>query len=74
MTQRERWISTKNVLPKSFVPILGYMTDAGDFPSVRECYCVGNDKFFFPALGEYHPVSHWMPMPTLPKQQGDKYE
>ena len=60
------WISVDDRLPQNFVSVLGYMTDAGEFPPVRECYTVGN-AFFFPALGDVHPVSHWREMPKPPK-------
>ena len=60
------WISVDERLPQNFVSVLGYMTDAGEFPPVRECYTVGN-AFFFPALGDIHPVSHWCEMPQPPK-------
>lgn len=61
----QEWLSVDERLPQNFVSVLGYMTDAGEFPPVRECYTVGN-AFFFPALGDIHPVSHWceMPQPT----------
>ena len=62
----QEWISVDERLPKNFVSVLGYMTDAGEFPPVRECYTVGN-AFFFPALGDVHPVSHWCEMPQPPK-------
>jgi hypothetical protein len=62
----QEWISVNDRLPQNFVSVLGYMTDAGEFPSVRECYTVGN-AFFFPALGDIHPVSHWCEMPQPPK-------
>ena len=62
----QEWISVDERLPQNFVSVLGYMTDAGDFPPVRECYTVGN-AFFFPALGDIHPVSHWCEMPQPPK-------
>ena len=61
-----QWISVDERLPENFISVLGYMTDAGEFPPVRECYTVGN-AFFFPALGDVHPVSHWCEMPELPK-------
>lgn len=61
------WIPVTERLPVNFISVLGYMTDAGEFPPVRECYTVGN-AFFFPALGDKHPVSHWMPMPEPPKE------
>ncbi len=62
----QQWIPVTERLPKNFVSVLGYMTDAGDFPPVRECYTVGN-AFFFPALGACHPVSKWCEMPQPPK-------
>ena len=62
----QEWISVEDRLPENFVSVLGYMTDAGEFPPVRECYTVGN-AFFFPALGDVHPVSHWCEMPEPPK-------
>ena len=62
----QEWISVNDRLPQNFVSVLGYMTDAGEFPPVRECYTVGN-AFFFPALGDVHPVSHWREMPKPPK-------
>lgn len=58
-----RWISVEESLPDEWVSVLGHMTDAGEFPAVRECYRIYKD-FYFPALREFHPVSHWMPMPT----------
>ena len=62
----QEWISVSERIPQNFVSVLGYMTDAGEFPPVRECYTVGN-AFFFPALGDVHPVSHWCEMPQPPK-------
>lgn len=62
----QEWISVSERLPQNFVSVLGYMTDAGEFPPVRECYTVGNE-FFFPALGDVHPVSHWCELPQPPK-------
>ena len=60
------WIPVDERLPENFISVLGYMTDAGEFPPVRECYTVGN-AFFFPALGDIHPVSHWCELPQPPK-------
>ena len=62
----QEWIPVDERLPENFISVLGYMTDAGEFPPVRECYTVGN-AFFFPALGDIHPVSHWCEMPQPPK-------
>ena len=65
-----KWIPVTERLPDQFVSVLGYMTDAGDFPPVRECYVVGK-AFYFPALCEVRPVSHWMPMPDMRKGEDD---
>ena len=62
----QEWISVDERLPENFISVLGYMTDAGEFPPIRECYTVGN-AFFFPALGDVHPVSRWCEMPQQPK-------
>ena len=62
----QEWISVYERIPQNFVSVLGYMTDAGEFPPVRECYTVGN-AFFFHALGDVHPVSHWCELPKPPK-------
>ena len=62
----QEWISVDERIPQNFVSVLGYMTDAGEFPPVRECYTVGNE-FFFPALDDVHPVSHWCELPQPPK-------
>ena len=62
----QEWIPVDERLPENFISVLGYMTDAGEFPPVRECYTVGN-AFFFPALGDVHPVSHWCEIPQPPK-------
>ena len=62
----QEWISVDERIPENFISVLGYMTDAGEFPPVRECYTIGN-VFFFPALGDIHPVSHWCEMPQPPK-------
>lgn len=62
----QEWVSVDERLPENFISVLGYMTDAGEFPPVRECYTVGN-AFYFPALGDVHPVSHWCEMPKPQK-------
>ena len=63
-----RWISVEERKPKGFVSVQVYMTDAGDFPSVREGYYVDDDRFYIPALNELHPVSHWKPFDEPPKE------
>lgn len=63
----QQWIPVTERLPENFVSVLGYMTDAGPFPPVRECYTIGK-AFYFPALLDVHPVSHWMPLPEPPKE------
>lgn len=61
------WIKVTDRKPQDFVSVLGSMTDAGVFPAVRECYTV-DGRFYFPALAEFHPVSHWAEMPQTPKE------
>ena len=63
----QKWIPVTERLPDDFVSVLGHMTDAGEFPAVRECYLVGTE-FFFPALHDVHPVDLWMEMPEPPKE------
>lgn len=71
-SNNNQWRSVNDCLPDMFVSVLGHMDDAGDFPAVRECYAVGDSKlFYFPALCEMHPVSHWMPMPQFKMEDAD---
>ena len=69
MKTEPKWIPVTEKMPDLFISVLGFMTDAGDFPAVRECYNVGGNDFFFPALSGIHPVSHWMPMPEGPEEE-----
>lgn len=62
------WISVNDKLPHEFVSILAHMTDAGEFPAVREAYMVGG-TFFFPALRDQHPVDYWMEMPEFSEEE-----
>ena len=62
-----RWIPETERLPSDFVSVQAHMTDAGQFPSVREAYVV-NGHWFFPALKEFHPVDKWMDFSTPPKE------
>lgn len=65
---QQRWISVEERKPKGFVSVQVYMTDAGDFPSVREGYYVDEGRFYIPALHEFHPVSHWKPFDEPPEE------
>ena len=65
------WNNVAEGNPFDFVSVLGHMTDAGDFPAVRECYHTDNG-FYFPALMEIHPIDKWAYMPccqTLSKEE-----
>ena len=64
--EKTKWISVDERLPEEYISVLGYMTDAGKFPPVRECYRVGN-AFFFPALKENNPISYWCEIPQPPE-------
>lgn len=66
--KEQRWISVDDRLPQDFVSVIAHMTDAGEFPDVREAYAVCG-MFFFPALHEHHPVDYWMEMPELQKEE-----
>ena len=59
------WHDMESSHPDPFVSVLGYMSDAGNFPAVREGYSIGlhNGELYFPALGEFHPVSLWAEIP-----------
>lgn len=63
-----KWISVDESMPDGFVPVLGHIIDAFNFPHVRECYRV-EDAFYFPELRDIHTISHWMPLPELPKEE-----
>ena len=60
--------------PPMFVSVLGHMTDAGPFPSVRECYFIGDPtRFFFPALTDgTHPIDRWAELPEGHKEVPDE--
>lgn len=62
-TMAVHWYPVEEFCESEFVSVLGYMIDSDEFPQVRECYKVG-PSFYFPALQAFHPISHWMPMPT----------
>lgn len=59
----QKWTNVEDEKPGPFVSVLGHMTDAGEFPAVRECYRITTDEFYFPALMEFHPVDRWACMP-----------
>ena len=63
-----KWINVQDDKPADFVSVLGHMTDAGDFPAVRECYHTDNG-FYFPALREIHQIDKWAYMPEPPKEE-----
>ena len=67
-----KWIPSSEQLPKNFISVLGYVPSLAPFPTVRECYTIG-EHFFFPALnGMYSAkaVTHWQPMPD-PAKEGE---
>lgn len=66
-----RWISVKDKQPAPFVSVQVYMTDAGNFPPVREGYIVDDGLFYIPALKEVHPGSHWTELATPPEVQDE---
>lgn len=68
IANKPRWIPVAERLPSDFVSVQAHMTDAGNFPPVREAYVV--DKlWFFPALKEFHPVDMWRQFDEPPKEE-----
>lgn len=65
---KPRWIPVTERLPSDFVSVQAHMTDAGNFPPVREAYVV-NKNWFFPALKEFHPVDMWKRFDEPPKEE-----
>lgn len=65
---KPRWIPVTERLPSDFVSVQAHMTDAGNFPPVREAYVV-NGHWFFPALKEFHPVDMWRRFDEPPKEE-----
>ena len=63
-----KWIPVTEELPSDFVSVQAHMTDAGNFPPVREAYVV-NKNWFFPALKEFHPVDMWKRFDKPPKEE-----
>ena len=62
-----KWISVTEDTPGDFVSVQAHMTDAGQFPSVREAYMI-DGLWFFPALEEFHPVDVWKQFNEPPKE------
>ena len=62
-----KWINPDDELPEAYVSVLGCISDAEEFPPVRECFRT-NAGFFFPSLGEVHPIKYWACMPDPPKE------
>ncbi len=67
--EKPRWTSVTDDTPSDFVSVQAHMTDAGNFPSVREAYVV-NGHWFFPALKEFHPVDMWRRFDEPTKEEG----
>lgn len=68
VADKPRWISVEERLPSDFVSVQAHMTDAGNFPPVREAYVV-NKNWFFPALKEFHPVDMWKRFDEPPEDE-----
>ena len=68
IADKPRWIPVDERLPSDFVSVQAHMTDAGNFPPVREAYVV-NKNWFFPALKEFHPVNMWKRFDEPPEEE-----
>lgn len=64
----QEWISVDDRLPEPFIPVLVQMPGEEPFPTVREGF-ITNDGIWQSAMFRREPgeVTHWQPMPQLPK-------
>lgn len=65
----QRWISVEEMLPEDYVSVIGYLPidDKEGYPPAREVYRT-EKGWFAPAFRELCIVTHWMPLPTMPKE------
>lgn len=62
-----RWRDAVTDPPAEYVSVQGHIATETDFPSVRECFRVGNE-YYFPALRVEQPVDKWKPFSDPPEK------
>jgi hypothetical protein len=67
----QEWISVKDRLPDEYEPVLVYDPDVGHGQCVMyACWSVDGWKTEFDFdHHEDHGITHWMPLPTPPKEE-----
>ena len=63
-----KWHRVEDKMPERFVSVLGYVPDQTPFPTVRECWYVGDSGWYFPALMEMGQITHWAEMPEFEEE------
>ena len=63
-----KWHRVEDKMPERFVSVLGYVPDQTPFPTVRECWYVGDSGWYFPALMEMCQITHWAEMPEFEEE------
>ena len=70
--EQSRWIPVTERLPQNYISVLVYIPTAEPLPMLHEAY-IGDDgewhsSGFYGIENEY--VTHWMPLPQPPKENG----
>ena len=63
-----QWYKVEDKMPERFVSVLGCMPDQAPFPTVRECWYVGDSDWYVPALMEMCQITHWAEMPEFEEE------
>ena len=65
---RDKWIAiTPETLPKENEVVIIYSSDTDTL--YVGCYCYGNEPLYNDLYGHYENVTHWQPLPELPKSE-----
>lgn len=67
-----KFISVEERLPEPFVPVLVHMPRETPHPTIREGYMAIDGRWYAAHfVRETDEITHWMPMPEAPKEEGD---
>lgn len=64
--ESNRWISVEDMLPNTFVGVLGYCPDEYPLQTVHEVYVNGFGQWKSPEAHDIKNITHWMHMPDPP--------